>query len=60
MSHDDGDERLNLEKTEEAKYLTVVKIKAIEKKSAAADKIKRKRKKRYWTLYNKRKLAQFI
>jgi hypothetical protein len=42
---------------EKAKYLTVVRIEAIEEESAAADEIKRKGKERYWALYNKAKLA---
>jgi hypothetical protein len=38
----------------------VIRIEVIEEKSAAADQVKRKQKERYWTLYSKRKLAQFI
>jgi hypothetical protein len=42
----------------EAKYLTVIRIEAIEEESAPADEIKRKKKKeRYWALYGKGKLA---
>jgi hypothetical protein len=44
----------------EIKYLTVIKIKIIEEESAAADEVKRKKKERYWALYDKRKLAQFV
>jgi hypothetical protein len=60
MPHDDGDERLDLEKIGEAKYLTVARIEAIEEKSAAANEIKRKEKERYQALYGKGKLAQLI
>jgi hypothetical protein len=45
---------------EKTKYLTIIKIEVIKKESAAADKIKRKKKKKYWALYGKRKLTQFI
>jgi hypothetical protein len=45
---------------EEAKYLTVIRIEAIKKKSAAADKVKRKEKEKYWALYDKGKLTQLI
>jgi hypothetical protein len=60
MPHDDGDERLDLEKIGEAKYFTVARIEAIEEKSAAANEIKRKEKERYQALYGKGKLAQLI
>jgi hypothetical protein len=42
---------------EKTKYLTVARIKIIEEESAAADKIKRKEKEKYWSLYSKGKLA---
>jgi uncharacterized membrane-anchored protein YjiN (DUF445 family) len=45
---------------EEAKYLTIARIKVIKEESAAADEIKRKIKEKYWALYDKGKLAQFI
>jgi hypothetical protein len=40
-----------------AKHLTIAKIKIIKEESAAAGKIKCKKKKKYWALYGKGKLA---
>jgi hypothetical protein len=38
----------------------VARIEVIEEESAAADEVKRKEKERYWALYGKGKLAQFV
>jgi hypothetical protein len=43
-----------------AKHLTIIRIEAIEEESTAADKIKRKKQKRFWALYNKEKLTQLV